>query len=181
MDEDLTSRVAVIMFGPMCAGKSEISKKFVEKKELIYINPDMFWDRASGVKFTRDLGDKNMSQAYGKMIYCIQSERGQSFLLDSALKRKVDRQEVTTILRDMISFYPQHNFKIIGFYVTSELKNCLKRNKIRQGYQSEETIKKYYNYFEEEIPNKSDGFDELYTIKNDEENLPDLTQYLNLF
>jgi len=176
MDKNSKLYAAVLVFGPMCSGKSEISKKIAEKKGLAYINPDAFWNRGSGEEFTRDLGNMNFSRAYGQMIYCIQS--GKSFLLDSALKRKIDRQEVLTILRDMDSFVPEYNFRIIGIYVASTLDICLKRNKLRPGQQSEEKIKEYHNYFEKEIPSKSEGFDEFYTIINNGKGLPDLGKYL---
>ena len=173
MDSTVQKRIAVLIFGPMGTGKSEISTKLAEREGFVYINPDSFWDRSTGVEFEREKGDKNFSKAYGEMIYCIQ--RGKSFLLDSALKRKIDRQEVITILRDMNRFVPEYNFKIIGCYVNSSLDKCLQRNRSRTGSQPEETIKKYHQFFEIEVPNKSEGFDTFYKIENDKDVIPDLS------
>ncbi|MCL5018364.1 MAG: AAA family ATPase [Candidatus Pacearchaeota archaeon] len=171
-------RTAALVFGPMGAGKSEISKKLIDNTGIFYINPDLFWDRASGMKFTRDIGDKNFSQAYGQMIYCMQT--GKSFLLDSALRGTMARQEVTSILRTMDNFVPDYNFHIIGFYVTADLEICLKRNKQRPGGQPDDVIKNYYESFKKEPPSKSEGFDKLYTIKNNGETVPNIDEYLDL-
>ena len=164
MNTDDKTQTAAIVFGPMGVGKSVISGKLVNETDLVYINPDLFWDRTSGEKYTKEISINNWSQADGKVVSSIR--RGQSFLLDSSLMRRSDREEVTAIIRALNHNTPEYDFRIFGFYVKANLETCLLRNAAREESQQEEVIKKYHSYFETEQPSVLEGFDELQVIEN---------------
>lgn len=167
MVKNLKEMTAAIVMGSMASGKTTIAKKLCKEKNLHYLNPDLFWDR-NKEEFTPDRLIDNFAKVYAEIFKDIR--KGKSFLVDTASAKRISRQSFCMTVRGIAhgNQYPYNNINVIGFYVQTNLENCLKRNRERGEKRPDEFIKEYFNYFQKEPPEKElDGFDKFYIINND--------------
>lgn len=88
-------------------------------------------------------------------------EMKQPFVVDNTNPTKDDRQRYINLAKE-------NRFKIVGYYFSSEILQCLERNKKRPENEQipERGIKGTYSKLE--LPDYSEGFEELYYVKTDE-------------
>ena len=85
----------------------------------------------------------------------------QPFVIDKTNPTNEERAQYIALART-------HNFSIVGFYFASNIKNSLERNNLRAGKAKvpEKGILGTYNRLQ--IPQMSEGFDELFYVQIDE-------------
>jgi predicted kinase len=104
----------------------------------------------------------------------LKTRNRETILLDACIKAKqpivIDNTNATKEERKRyIGKLRQNQFKVLGYYFKSSIGECLHRNKMRKGKEKipEIGIKGTYNKLE--LPEYSEGFDELYYISIGEE------------
>lgn len=134
---------AIIFIGIQATGKSTFYKKLFFKSH-VRINMDMLKTRHR---------EKLLLHA------CI--EMKQPFVVDNTNPTRKDRKKY-------IDSAKENKFKIIGYYFCSELSPSLERNRKRPEGEiiPERGIKGTYSKLE--LPDYTEGFDELYYVKTDE-------------
>lgn len=88
-------------------------------------------------------------------------EMKQPFVVDNTNPTKDDRQRYINLAKE-------NRFKIVGYYFSAEILQCLEKNKKRPENEQipERGIKGTYSKLE--LPDYSEGFEELYYVKTDE-------------
>ncbi len=86
---------------------------------------------------------------------------GRCFVIDNTNPTKADRARY-------ISPAKEHGFKVIGYFFQSKLKDCIRRNDLREGKAKlpAKAIAATSNKLE--MPSYDEGFDELYFVERDE-------------
>lgn len=130
----------VIFIGIQATGKSTFFKEFFFKSH-VRVNLDM-------------LRTRNRENLLVNACF----EMKQSFVVDNTNPTKDDRKKY-------IDKAKEHNFKVVGYYFSSEISQAIIRNNNRTESEKipEKGIKGAYSRLE--IPDFSEGFDELYYVK----------------
>ena len=123
-------------------GKTTFCKKYLSDYE--YVNLDTLK--------TRDKEEKLVKKLF---------REGKSFVVDNTNRLKSDRERY-------IPMAMAKDYKIVGYYFEPDLKACLRRNKNRSRKVPENVIREYYNIVLNNRPTYDEGFDEIYTVINDD-------------
>lgn len=96
-----------------------------------------------------------------KLLFHACLEMKQPFVVDNTNPTREDRQKYIDLAK-------KNKFKIIGYYFSSEISQSLERNRKRAESEiiPERGIKGTYSKLE--LPDYTEGFDELYYVKTDE-------------
>lgn len=139
------------MIGIQGAGKTTFCKTRLSDYE--YVNLDTLK--------TRDNEEKLVKKLF---------REGKSFVVDNTNRFKSDRERYipTAIAK---------GYKIVGYYFEPDLKACLRRNRKRSRKVPENVIKEYYNIVLNNRPTYDEGFDEIYTVINDDKEMI-ITEYI---
>lgn len=139
------------MIGIQGAGKTTFCKTCLSDYE--YVNLDTLK--------TRDNEEKLVKKLF---------REGKSFVVDNTNRFKSDRERYipTAIAK---------GYKIVGYYFEPDLKACLRRNRKRSRKVPENVIKEYYNIVLNNRPTYDEGFDEIYTVINDDKEMI-ITEYI---
>ena len=131
---------AIIFIGIQATGKSTFYKEIFFKSH-VRVNLDMLKTRHR---------EKLLLRA------CI--EMKQPFVVDNTNPTKEDRQRYIDLAKEK-------KFKIIGYYFSSEISQCIERNRKRPDSEQipERGIKGTYSKLE--LPDYAEGFDELHYVK----------------
>lgn len=131
---------ALIFIGIQATGKSTFYKEQFFKSH-VRVNLDML---------------KTRHRERLLLDACI--EMKQPFVVDNTNPTKSDRQRYINLAKE-------NQFKIIGYYFSSEISQCMERNKKRPDAEQipERGIKGTYSKLE--LPDCSEGFDDLYYVK----------------
>ena len=86
--------------------------------------------------------------------------QGIDFAVDNTNPTRIDRERYIMLAKE-------NGYRVIGYYMESKIKECIKRNSLREGRAKvpEKAIAATSNKLE--IPSYDEGFDELYYVKND--------------
>lgn len=139
-------KTLAIMIGIQGSGKSTFYHKYLAE-DYVRVNLDTLKTR-----------DKE-----AELIWeCLKN--GKSFAVDNTNPTKNDRQRYIPIAKCM-------GYKVIGYFMESKLKPCIERNNQRPGKARipETAIAATSNKLQ--IPSSDEGFDELYFVKNDGQNM----------
>jgi predicted kinase len=134
---------ALIFIGIQATGKSTFYKERFLKSH-IRVNLDML---------------KTRHRENLLLDACI--EMKQPFVVDNTNPTKGDRQRYINLAKE-------NKFKIIGYYFSSEISQCLERNKKRPDAEQipERGIKGTHSKLE--LPDYAEGFDDLYYVKTNQ-------------
>ena len=130
------------MIGIQGAGKTTFCKTRLSDYE--YVNLDTLKTRENEKKLVKKL-----------------FREGKSFVVDNTNRLKSDRERY-------IPMAMAKDYKIVGYYFEPDLKACLRRNKNRSRKVPENVIREYYNIVLNNRPTYDEGFDEIYTVINDD-------------
>lgn len=100
------------------------------------------------------LNTRNKEQKF--IETCIATQH--PFVIDNTNPTKEDRQKYITIGKE-------HNFKIIGYYFKSNIKEALVRNNNRQGKEKIPDVGVLSTYKKLELPTFDEGFDEIFYVE----------------
>lgn len=139
------------MIGIQGAGKTTFCKTRLSDYE--YVNLDTLK--------TRDNEEKLVKKLF---------REGKSFVVDNTNRFKSDRERY-------IPMAIAKDYKIVGYYFEPDLKACLRRNRKRSRKVPEMVIKEYYNIVLNNRPTYDEGFDEIYTVINDDKEMK-ITEYI---
>lgn len=129
---------AIIFTGLQASGKSSFYKsKFFN----------------SHVRVSLDLL-KTRSRERKLVQYCLETEA--KAVIDNTNPTRLDRARY-------ISLFKGNGYKLIGYYFSSSIKDCLERNSKRDECIPKKGVLATYNKLE--IPSLNEGFDELYFVK----------------
>ena len=133
----------IIMIGIQGSGKSEFCRQFLQEYEHISLD---------------ELHTRNKEQI--EIDRCF--TEGISFVIDNTNPTKSEREKY-------ISQGKENRYKRIGYFMESKLQPCIKRNNMREGKSKipSKAIAATSNKLE--LPDYSEGFDELYFVHNDGE------------
>ena len=89
---------------------------------------------------------------------CIES--GKNYAIDNTNPTRTDRERYIPLAK-------QAGYRVVGYFMESKIKDCIKRNGLREGSAKvpQKAIAATSNKLE--IPSYDEGFDELYFVKND--------------
>jgi predicted kinase len=159
----MTKCIAVGMIGAMGSGKSTIAKLLCAENNLRYLSPDLYWERDE--PYTWEKSVDNWSKVIANQYKCV--KMGISFLVDTASRIPIARQEMTRVIRGWDHGTSDHEFHIIGAFIKVDLETCLRRNAGRQSPQPERCVREYWQKIQDSPPDADkDGFDQIYTIEN---------------
>lgn len=133
------------MIGVQGAGKSTFCKKYLSDYD--YVNLDTLKSRDKEEKLVKKL-----------------FREGKSFVVDNTNRLKSDRERY-------IPMAIAKDYKIVGYYFEPDLKACLRRNKNRSRKVPGNVIREYYNIVLNNRPTYDEGFDEIYTVINDDRDM----------
>lgn len=86
------------------------------------------------------------------------------YCLDTEAKAVIDNTNPTRMDRARyISSFKDNGYRVIGYYFSSSIKDCLERNSERDECIPEKGVLATYNKLE--IPSLDEGYDELYFVK----------------
>lgn len=132
----------VIMMGIPGSGKSTFYRRFLEQ-DFVRVNLDTLKTRHQEALLIRD---------------CIAN--GRSYAIDNTNPQKADRARYIPTAKAA-------GYHIIGYFMESKIADCMERNRRRSGKARipDTAIACISNKLE--MPNLSEGFDELFFVKND--------------
>lgn len=135
----------VILTGIQGSGKTTFCRQFLQ--DLVHVNLDTLHTRHKEALLIEE---------------CI--AQGRSFVVDNTNPTRLDRARY-------ISSAKAGGYRIIGYYMESRLQECIVRNNLRTGKARlpAKAIAATSNRLE--LPDFSEGFDELYYVANDGENM----------
>lgn len=85
---------------------------------------------------------------------------GKNFVVDNTNPTKQDRQRY-------IGMAKEAQYRVVGYFMESKLKDCMERNEQRQGKEKIPRMAIAATSNKLEMPSYEEGFDELYFVKND--------------
>ena len=136
----------MIMIGIQGSGKSEFCRRYL-KNEFVRINLDTLRTRNK---------EKMLLQE------CL--EAGRDFAVDNTNPTRSERARYIGPAKDA-------GYRVIGYFMESKLRACITRNNLRKGKEKipPQAIAATSNRLE--LPSLEEGFDELYFVANDGENM----------
>lgn len=135
---NITYKTAIIFVGIQAAGKTSFYQQMLANKGFVHINLDTL--------HTRNKERLLMEQC---------AAQGKSVVIDNTNPTIADRERY-------ITFFKEHGYRIIGLYFQSRLQECLQRNEERERVVKRLAILGTYSKLQ--MPNLSEGFDELYYV-----------------
>jgi len=152
-------RLAVCMIGAIGSGKTEIATRLAAEHTMAYISPDAMMRR-------HDYKERITAWSATVAHEYLAVKMGLSFVLDTASRVLIARQEMTSVIRAWDAGTPDYDFKVVGVYVTAPLKDCLARNAGRDQPVPEDQVRAYWAALDELPPQCEDGFDVIYHVPN---------------
>ena len=139
-------KTLVIMIGIQGSGKSTFYHKFL-KDDFVRVNLDTLRTRHREKLLIEE---------------CV--EKGKSFAVDNTNPTRLDRERYIPLAKAA-------GYRIVGYFMQSKIRECIKRNNKRQGKEKvpEGAIVSTSNKLE--MPSYDEGFDELYFVANDGETM----------
>ena len=130
-----------IMIGIQGSGKSEFCRQYL---------PDIHRVNLDTLK-TRNNEKRAISECF---------EKNQDFVVDNTNPTREDRERY-------IGPAKVQGYRVIGYFMQSRLQECIARNNLREGKERipAKAIAMTSNRLE--LPNRAEGFDELYFVEND--------------
>ena len=140
------SRTVVILMGLQGSGKSTFFKTYLSD-DFIRVNLDTLKTRHKESKLVSE---------------CIAN--GYDYAIDNTNPTKQDRERYILPARAA-------GYRVVGYFMESKIKDCIKRNAMRQGSERipERAIAATSNKLE--MPSCDEGFDELYFVRIDGESM----------
>ena len=139
-------KTLVIMMGIQGSGKSTFYHRFLAS-EYVHINLDTLKTRY------------RESTAFSEAI-----ANGENIAVDNTNPTKADRARY-------ISAAKAAGYKIIGYFMESKLKVCMERNEKREGKAKVPSKAIAATSNKLQMPSYDEGFDKLYFVSNDGENM----------
>ena len=139
-------KTMVLMIGIQGSGKSTFYHKFL-KDDFVRVNLDTLRTRHREKLLIEE---------------CV--EKGKSFAVDNTNPTRLDRERYIPLAKAA-------GYRIVGYFMQSKIRECIKRNNKRQGKEKvpEGAIVSTSNKLE--MPSYDEGFDELYFVANDGETM----------
>lgn len=139
-------KTMVIMIGIQGSGKSEFCRRFFSNR-FIRVNLDTLNTRNNEMRLISE---------------CI--SQGKDIVVDNTNPTKKERSKYINIGKE-------NGYRIIGYFMQSRLQDCIARNNLRQGKAKipAKAIAATSNRLE--MPDFNEGFDELYFVANDGEQM----------
>ena len=131
------------MIGLPGSGKTTFYSEYF--KDAVHINLDELHTRN---KETIAIGE------------CLESVK--SFVIDNTNPAKADRKRY-------ISLAKENGYRIVGYYFSAKISDCIRRNSQRQGKARVPDKAILAIYSKLEIPSYEEGFDELYYVTTDDD------------
>jgi len=142
MDRNSEEKTVIIMTGLQGSGKSTFYRMFLAD-HFVRVNLDTL---------------KTRKREAALIAECF--SEGKSFAVDNTNPTAADRARYIMPAKEA-------GWRIIGYYVTSGVAECLERNSAREGKARVPDIAIYATAKKLEIPDYDEGYDELYTVDND--------------
>ncbi|MBQ8789689.1 MAG: ATP-binding protein [Ruminiclostridium sp.] len=139
-------KTLVIMIGIQGSGKSTFYHKFL-KDDFVRVNLDTLKTRHREKLLIEE---------------CVENKK--SFAVDNTNPTRLDRERYIPLAKAA-------GYRIVGYFMQSKIRECIKRNNKRQGKEKvpEGAIVSTSNKLE--MPSYDEGFDELYFVANDGETM----------
>lgn len=139
-------KTLVIMIGIQGSGKSTFYHKFL-KDDFVRVNLDTLRTRHREKLLIEE---------------CVENQK--SFAVDNTNPTRLDRERYIPLAKAA-------GYRIVGYFMQSKIRECIKRNNKRQGKEKvpEGAIVSTSNKLE--MPSYDEGFDELYFVANDGETM----------
>lgn len=136
----------MIMIGIQGSGKSTFYHKFL-KDDFVRVNLDTLRTRHREKLLIEE---------------CVENKK--SFAVDNTNPTRLDRERYIPLAKAA-------GYRIVGYFMQSKIRECIKRNNKRQGKERvpEGAIVSTSNKLE--MPSYDEGFDELYFVANDGETM----------
>ena len=143
MKRSESNKKAVILIGLPGSGKSTFYNQFFTND--VHINLDELHTRNKETITIRE---------------CLES--GKSYVIDNTNPVKTDRERYIPLAKE-------NGYRIIGYYFSANISDCIRRNSQREGKARvpDRAILAIYNKLE--IPSYEEGFDELYYVINEDD------------
>ncbi len=132
---------AIIMMGIQGSGKSEFCSRYL--RDITRINLDTLKTRNNERRMLEE---------------CL--AKGSDFVIDNTNPTKEDRARY-------IPKAKAAGYRVIGYYMQSSLEACMQRNNRRTGKAKVPDVAVVSTFRRLELPDFSEGFDELYYVSND--------------
>lgn len=137
----MENKTAYIMIGIQGSGKSEFCRRYL---------PDVFRINLDTLK-TRYQEKKAVES-------CL--EAAYDFVIDNTNPTKADRLRYIPLAKE-------HGYRVVGYFMQSNLRECIARNDMREGKARVPAKAIAMTSNRLELPDKEEGFDELYYVAND--------------
>ncbi len=141
MTESSDIKTLYIMIGIQGSGKSTFCRQFLSN--VVRVNLDTLK--------TRNNEKRLIEQCF---------EEGVSFVVDNTNPTREDRARY-------IGPAKERGYRVIGYFMQSRLKECIERNDRREGRAKIPAKGIAATFKKLELPDRSEGFDELYFVEND--------------
>ncbi len=135
-------KTVVIMMGIQGSGKSTFYKTYLEK-EYIRVNLDTLKTRGKERLLIEE---------------CVAV--GRNYAIDNTNPTRADRERY-------IPYAKENGYRVVGYFMESKLSPCIARNNLRAGAERIPATAIAATSNKLEMPSYSEGFDELYFVKND--------------
>ncbi|MBQ4510223.1 MAG: AAA family ATPase [Clostridia bacterium] len=139
-------KTLVIMMGLQGSGKSTFFMKHL-KNDFVRVNLDTL---------------KTRNQENLLISQCL--SEGKSYAIDNTNPTKADRERYIPLAKE-------NGYKVVGYFMESKIKVCIERNALREGKACVPIVAIASTSKKLEMPSYDEGFDELYYVKNDGENM----------
>ena len=138
----MSEKKMVIMIGIQGSGKSTFYRKFLSE-DYERINLDTL---------------KTRNNEWRAIDDCI--ARSANFAVDNTNPTKEDRAKYILAAK-------AHGYRVIGYYMQSILRECVKRNNLREGKECIPATAIAATSKKLQLPSLKEGFNELYFVEND--------------
>ena len=137
----MENKTAYIMIGIQGSGKSEFCRRY--QPDVFHINLDTL---------------KTRYQEKKAIESCL--EVACDFVIDNTNPTKADRLRYIPLVKE-------NGYRVVGYFMQSILKECIERNDMREGKARVPAKAIAMTSNRMELPDKEEGFDELYYVAND--------------
>lgn len=137
----MENKTAYIMIGIQGSGKSEFCRRYLP--DVFHINLDTL---------------KTRYQEKKAIESCL--EVACDFVIDNTNPTKADRLRYIPLVKE-------NGYRVVGYFMQSILKECIERNDMREGKARVPAKAIAMTSNRMELPDKEEGFDELYYVAND--------------
>lgn len=137
----MENKTVYIMIGIQGSGKSEFCRRYLPN--VFRINLDTLKTRYQEKKAVES---------------CL--EAACDFVIDNTNPTKADRLRYIPLAKE-------HGYRVVGYFMQSNLRECIARNDMREGKARVPAKAIAMTSNRLELPDKEEGFDELYYVAND--------------